>query len=447
MEAAPSADADELVGVASSCDPRSSGRRLGRSRVGQTATDVLVLDASMRQALVATRALGRAGFRVGTAESPELAVNSGRVPTFKSRWSAAQTILPGGVSAPDTYAARVLELALEQGASVVIPASDGSIAALQPWRSKFDGEGVTIALAADEALLVANDKQLTLLAAVGLGIATPTTVAIEEREEVVTALRGICYPAVVKPTRSWVRIGDRARRVIPKLVVDETEAIDYVDYLKVHGSTAIVQQWLPGRREAVNLMFSDGQVQAAIAQLALRTAPPLGGVNVVRETIPMPEDLRIAAVELVESLQLEGYSEVEFRRDAAGRPYLMEINARLTGGIELATRAGINFPEMVWQWASGREVVAQHGYRTGVRMRFLAGDCEWLWQNIKYPNRPDGVPPFRAAATFAREFLRRQGYDYVDFGDLRPALAAARRSVDGTYRRSRERIRGASSRR
>src|ERR1700722_5276931 len=59
-----------------------------------TRTDALVIDASMRQALIAARALGRSGLRVGAAESPDVCDPRFRVPTFASRWSAWNSALP-----------------------------------------------------------------------------------------------------------------------------------------------------------------------------------------------------------------------------------------------------------------------------------------------------------------------------------------------------------------
>jgi hypothetical protein len=186
----------------------------------------------------------------------------------------------------------------------------------------------------------------------------------------------------------------------------------------------VVQQWVGGQREEIDLFYADGRVWAELAQVAHRTNPVLGGVSVVRETIPMAPELRSSAVSLVQSLDLEGYSGVEFRRDDSGRPVLMEINARLTGGMELAGRAGVDFPTLLWRWAAGEPLVPAPGYRTGVRMRLLSGDFDWLWENLKHRDRPDGVPPSRAAGLFAREFFRRQAYDYLDRRDLRPALVA-----------------------
>jgi predicted ATP-grasp superfamily ATP-dependent carboligase len=286
-------------------------------------------------------------------------------------------------------------------------------------------------------MTVANDKERTLAVAHQLGIPGPRSVSIKGPDDVQAALAEVGLPAVIKPTESWSRRASTSVRVNARAVVSDAEAHGYVEELSRLGSSAIVQQWVGGLRESVNLMYARGKVRAAIAQVAYRTAPVLGGVSVIRETIPMRDELWVPAISLIEALGLEGYSEVEFRRDSAGRLLIMEINARLTAGIELATRAGVDFPLMVWRWATGQPITIQSGYRTGVRMRFLPGDLEWLWENMKCRQRPDSVPPARATLVFAREFLRRQAYDYVDRRDVKPALLASALEVAEICHRAR----------
>jgi FAD-dependent urate hydroxylase len=186
-----------------------------------------------------------------------------------------------------------------------------------------------------------------------------------------------------------------------------------------------VQELLSGSREAVSVFYANGRVWASFAQVAHRTTPVLGGLNVLRETIPMPVELESAALELVRNFDLEGYSEIEFRRDAEGRPHLMEINARLTGSLELGVRSGVPFPALLWRWAAGEPLSPVLGYREGVKMRYLKGDMKWLWENlVTRGGRPDGVPPRKAVTVFATDFFRRQTYDYMDKRDLGPAFAA-----------------------
>jgi predicted ATP-grasp superfamily ATP-dependent carboligase len=426
-----SQDRSELP--AERCSPVSL--TVGPPAVRVPGTDALVVDASMRQALVATRSFGRFGLQVVTAESPDLPHSYRQLPTFASRWSSWNEMLPSYHGDPDIYARSVLTMADQHRAKVVVPSTDGSIAALRPWRSHFERQGAALALARDSALTIANDKQRTLDLASGLGIPGPRTLPIASVDEVRSTLGEIGYPAVIKPTKSWVSDKSESGRVTARVVVDEQEAIASIEELTGLGSEVVVQQWIGGRRDAVNLFYADGRVRAAIAQVAYRTAPVLGGVSVVRETIPMPDDLLSPASSLVEALNLEGYSEIEFRRDSRGRPLVMEINARLTAGIELAIRGGVDFPTMAWCWAAKEPVPTCSGYRTGVRMRFLSADLEWLWENFKHQGRPDSVSRRVATGIFARDFFRRQAYDYVDRGDLKPTLVAVALHLDQVRRR------------
>lgn len=313
---------------------------------------------------------------------------------------------------------------------------DGSIAALRPWRSCFELRGAGLALASDTALDVANDKRRTLAAAAELGIPHPRTVPISSLEDIPAALNEVGYPAIIKPTISWVSNTDNATRVISRAVLNESEARSYVQRLNDVGSSAVAQEMAVGRREAVSVFYAQGKVWATFAQVAYRTTPALGGVAVVREGISMPADLESAALALVHSLDLEGYSEVEFRRDATGRPLLMEINARLSGSLEVAVRSGVPFPALLWKWAAAEPLSPVSGYRPGVRMRYLKGDVKWLWENVESRGRrPDGVPPKAAITTFARGFAHRQSYDYLDRRDLGPAFSALAGNVSLAWRK------------
>ena len=403
--------------------------------------DALVLDGLARQALVTTRTLGRRGLRVATAECSDLCDSRFGVPTFASRWSVQTNRLPSYHDDPTAYAQAVIDLASAHPTRVVIPSMDGSVAALRSWRSCFEKHDVALALASEAALDAANDKKQTLAAAAELGIPCPRTIAIECAGDTAAALAEVGYPAVIKPTQSWVSNAECATRVVSKVVLDESEAVRYVEQLIALGGSPVIQQMANGPREAVSVFYAKGKVWATFAQVAYRTTPVLGGVSVVREGIPMPADLEWAALALVRNLELEGCCEVEFRRDAAGCPLLMEINARLSGSIEVATRSGVPFPALIWQWAAGEPITAVPGYQSGIKMRYLKGDMKWLWENIESRGRhPDGVSPQTAIATFARDFLHRQSYDYMDRHDLGPAVAAlagnvnlARRKLSRTH--------------
>src|SRR5262249_57229778 len=99
-----------------------------------------------------------------------------------------------------------------------------------------------------------------------------------------------------------------------------------------------------------------------------------------------------AAARLVDAMELEGYAEIEFRRDAAGRAALMEVNPRLSASVEIAVRAGVDFPLLLHRWASGASLAASNGYRVGLRMRWLGGDLRLLAEAAAHGGRARGGP-------------------------------------------------------
>jgi hypothetical protein len=102
----------------------------------------------------------------------------------------------------------------------------------------------------------------------------------------------------------------------------------------------------------------------------------------------------------------------------------MEINPRLSASVEIAIRAGIDFPRLLYEWAITGTAARVPGYRSGVRMRWLGGDIRWLRDTLAAQGRPEALPARRALADFLGDFRRRAAYDYVDRSDPRPVARA-----------------------
>jgi predicted ATP-grasp superfamily ATP-dependent carboligase len=382
--------------------------------------DALILDASYKQSLSSARKLGQAGLRVALGESEDKCGAPRWLPAFRSRYSVCNVTLPSYVDAPDAFAGRVVDFVRAHRVRVVIPAGDATITAMAPRRAELAGLGCTLALAPDGALRIANDKARTLEVADRLGIAYPKSVKIGGLAELSTAVAAFGFPFVLKPTMSWT--GKSAQRVVPVEVVNEEEARAATTRFLEAGAGVIAQEWVGGRREGVSLFIARGETLASCGHVAHRTDPPLGGVSIMRESIAVPDEVLSASVRLATAIGIEGPCEVEFRRDFAGRPLLMEINARLAGTLENALRSGVNLPLMTWQWASGQPVERAGQVRTGVRTRWLQGDIRWLCENQGRIGRPDSVSRRRSIWLFASEFARTRHYDYWDWRDPSPAV-------------------------
>jgi predicted ATP-grasp superfamily ATP-dependent carboligase len=383
--------------------------------------DILILDGSHKHSLTTARSLARAGLRVALGESVGQYRPHHEPPGFHSRYCARALVLPDYMTQPGEYVAAVLAFVREHRVRVVLPVGDANITLLAPRRGQFTKLGCMLAVASDAALEIANDKIRTLEVASKLDIAYPKSVQVTGVEDLRAAEAQFGYPFVLKPTVSWT--GASANRAVPLEVINEAEATEALTRFLGTGCEVLAQQLATGRREGVSLFIVNGELVAYCGCAALRTTPPLGGVSAMRESIPVPPELLDAAVSLATAIGVEGPSEVEFRRDASGRPLLMEINARLAGTLENAIHSGVDFPLMIWQWGIGQTIEPVKSYRTGVRTRWLAGDLRWLWDGVMQAGRPDSVSPAHGLWTFTSEFFRTRHYDFVDRRDMRPALA------------------------
>jgi predicted ATP-grasp superfamily ATP-dependent carboligase len=394
--------------------------------------DALIVDAGLRQSLVAVRSLGRSGLSVAALGA------TADAPAFRSRWCQAHDVChePEGTDDYGDYLDRLLVVA---PARVLIPSSDATVALLRRHRAHLERR-TRLALASEPALAVAVSKDRTLAIAQRLGIAVPRQVIAHSVRDLPMALREVGLPAVVKPDESW-QAGGRCRQVCA-LVTTVDEARCAVETLTAYGVKALVQQFLTGRREAVSFVYSHGRMHARFAQVAVRTCPPLGGESVLRQSIPLSSASTEQAEELVRTIGLEGYSEVEFRYSASGVPHLMEVNPRLSASVEVAVRAGVDFPRLLYQWARGSRIDAVRTYRAGVWMRNLAGDIMTTCAAFRERGRPTMPGPARAMLDFGLTFLRPMAYDGLDWSDLRPAVAATRSFARNLGRRLSFTIRG-----
>jgi predicted ATP-grasp superfamily ATP-dependent carboligase len=401
-----------------------------RSQKRELIYDAVVLDAQLRQSLTTVRSLGRRGKRVAALTTVSSLEKSKHVPTFSSRWCQTSSIVPAYEQHAESFLACLREFLDHTKARVLISSSDEGIEVLRANRAEIERRGTHLAIASEASLAIAIRKDRTLAIAEQLGLHIPKGVLLSGVSEVSGALHEIGLPAVVKPTESWLWTKQGGVRLTCKLVTTREEAHLAVQALTQYGGTVLLQQFLSGRQESVSLLYANGEVYARFAQWTKRTHPQLGGVSTFRQSIALPDDINVQAERLVREIDLEGYSQVQFRRDDVGKPYLMEINPRMTSGLEIAFRAGIDFPYLLYQWANQEHIDHIDGYRSGVRMRYLEGDLLTTLQTFAQRGRPGVTPPAKALAEFVATFFVPTGYDYFDWQDLRPAWSAAGETID-----------------
>lgn len=407
-------EGNTLLQVADSIE---SHTRALQSENRQVMHDALVLDAILRQSLATVRSLGSRKLRVAALGNAD-----GRA-TFSSRWCQQAFVCPAE-EGTDEYLHYVEQALDRTGARVLITSSDATIALIRRYRERL-GRRVRVALADESALSIAISKERTLEIARRLGIHTPRAMRVETESDIGAALREVGLPAVVKPVESWVGDEHHGERLASRLVTTPEEARCAVEELTRSGNPTLFQQFLSGRRESLTFLYANGTIYARFAQWGKRTQPPLGGQSVLGQSIAFPQDIGDQGERLVREINLEGVSHIEFRRDSTGVPYLMEINPRLAASTELAVRSGVDFPYLLYQWASGEKIDTVTSYRVGVWLRDLTNDLAATVAAVKQHGRPGVTPPARAIFGFVATFFMPVHYYYIDRRDPRPALAGA----------------------
>jgi predicted ATP-grasp superfamily ATP-dependent carboligase len=175
--------------------------------------------------------------------------------------------------------------------------------------------------------------------------------------------------------------------------------------------------------------MNEGMQLAMFAHRRIREKPPSGGVSVLRESIPLEKVLVDPALRLLQHVRWHGVAMVEFKVDrATNMPILMEINGRFWGSLQLAIDAGMNFPWLLFQLAAGQAVVPpDHGYRCGIKSRWLLGDLDHLLIRLRKPDAALNLPPgspskWQCVRDFAKCFNRDTFYEIEKLGDMHPFL-------------------------
>ena len=376
------------------------------------AFDALVLDGGFRSGLAVTRSLGRAGCRLAV-EGPS------RV--LRSRYAAEHVALPDPRQGLEGFTSALLAWLRSHPADAVMTSSDWGVAALASARGEL--ERLTApAIASPEALTVATSKERTLAAAHEAGIRVPRALKVATAEEAVEAAAELGLPCVLKPDRSWRETAEGGgERVAARFLANGEAARREAKRLVQPGAPALVQEFVSGGNESIQLFRREGRITARSAVAASRTWPPLGGSYVMRVSMLPPEDSLRYAERLVSEIGLDGFSEVEFRRHADGRAVLMEVNPRFVLSLELPIRAGVDFARMQLEWARGGTPPEPGRYRTGVRLSWLGGELKLLAGSALGAYEPS-EPPGAALRSFLRDYTPPPRIDGVELRDPRPSL-------------------------
>ena len=392
---------------------------------------VLITDGDTRQALAATRSLGRAGHSV--------VVVADRLPCLAgvSRFASAAEACPSGTMEPGCFGATISTLARAQRIDVVLPMTEISTLLLTRERGLLP-PNCSLPFPSYEAVRLASNKADVLELASGVGIPFPVTRIVRSVTDAPAIGDSPAFPVVVKPACSRVLTPTGWISNSVSYAANPAELGSLLSSLPPESYPVLLQERIQGPGVGIFLLFDRGRTVAQFSHRRVREKPPSGGVSVLCESAPIDQTVTSQAEALLQRLEWHGPAMVEFKRDARdGALRLMEINGRFWGSLQLAIDAGVDFPALLLDVAKGMAPARVPSYRSGARSRWLAGDLDALLLTLlKGRNQlklPAGHPgKLLSLWNFLHLWGRDTRYEVERWDDLRPAALEWRRRLGGS---------------
>lgn len=370
---------------------------------------ILVFDSAQRSALSATRSLGkRADCKIINCDSTSEALAG------ISKFSDEYLQHPDPIKHQQEFVEWVKKVIDEYQVTCLFPLTEIVSRILI---SNRDTLPCALPFPSLEKVLTLSDKNNLMQLADSLNLPIPETTYYENAHFL--SKSSLDYPCVVKPSLSRVLINEEwvmTQVVIVKSEQELRQALEEHSYL--FSIPFMTQSFIEGYGAGIFAYYQNGKSKAFFSHKRIREKPPQGGVSVLCESVAVETNLLNVAKQLLDSVEWHGVAMVEFRVSKNGTPYLMEVNTRLWGSLQLSIDSGVDFPSLLLDGEAG-EVCEVHSYETGVQLRWLLGDLDSLYIKLKSPEYSN-KEKINAFVQFFIPRFRRRNHEINRLSDMKP---------------------------
>jgi predicted ATP-grasp superfamily ATP-dependent carboligase len=381
-------------------------------------SNILVLDANQRSALAAIRSLGRRGMRVIAGDHIMPALGAA------SKYAAASIQYPDPAVSASRFIEEIATAVRRLDVDTVLPATDLTtmLLASQPERI----HPARLAAPSPASYEALTDKRALLELAASVEVRTPETRVARTAREIREAAEVFGYPLVLKPARSRYTKGDQVISTSVGIISTPSGLDAGLARLpNPEDVPCLVQRFVPGHGAGIFALWGPDGPRAWFAHRRVREKPPSGGVSVLSESVSVDPAMQAMAARLLSASNWLGVAMIEFRVTPEGAPYLMEVNGRLWGSLQLAIDCGVDFPWLLLQMLNESPAAPPPTYTRGRRLRWVLGDLDNLILQLRSGER--ALTKLGVTGTFLRSFIdpkvRQEVFRWSDPG---PALREAR---------------------
>ena len=277
-----------------------------------------------------------------------------------------------------TYVDELLNICKKEKIDVIIPVMSAELPALVANKYKFEELGTVVSVSNLKSIEIANNKLRLYEYMRENGIEIPRFCSVNSIKELDEAFSYVGYPEIAVCIKATELSGSRGIRIIDPsksrfdILFGEKPNSFYISYEELKTILSekpvipemMVMEALPGDEFSIDLLADHGK----ILYMAARES------NSITASIPMEATLfhNEAAYEIskriIESLELDGNADLDFKYDRNGKPVLMEINPRVAATMEIFMQGGMNLPYLRVKQLLG-EKLPECKIETGIKMK------------------------------------------------------------------------------
>ncbi|MBK9413389.1 MAG: carboxylate--amine ligase [Bacteroidetes bacterium] len=318
---------------------------------------ILILDAQNQNTLAIVRHLGEKGYFVNVAGSKSASLS------FYSKYVVKKIILPDPKKNGKKYIDALIKELSENKYDVLMPVGFKSYQLCAESQNEIR-KYTHLVVTSYSNIELASDKVLTYQLARSLNVPCPVTYQIEAANNFKD--KEIIFPVVIKaPFESGKNIVEYA--------YNPNQAVEIFSKMKssLNGVSPIVQKYVSGDGYGFFAYYKDGKCIKYFMHHRIREYPVTGGASVCAESFS-DDKLKETGMLLLDHLKWNGVAMVEFKKDNTdGKYYLMEINPKFWGSLELALCSGVDFPEYIIMEQRGEVIPAINLYKEKVVFQWI----------------------------------------------------------------------------
>lgn len=335
---------------------------------------VLVTNAHSRIAYCCIRALAEQGHTVIAGDFVPLAMS------FYSKYVSERFRYPSPYKDPAAFLEYVLEVASNHAVQFILPIHEETFI-FSKFYNKIPKD-IRVTVPAYKNILTVHNKDRLSQKAVELGVPTPIDHIVKNKEELDLCLDKIDYSVVLKPRQGGGNYG--IKFVHEPAHIKET-FLTLIEEHKLNFEQVQIQQYVqPAEKYSQVMIFANGKIKAKFTDKHIRDYPARGGAGCLRVSTRFPE-IEQYTEELLNNLNWHGIAEAEYIVDEnEHKPYLIEINPRIWGGVNSAISSGLNIPDLLLKIAYNGPITEKDTfYKPDIKTRWLIGDLQTLFSQLK----------------------------------------------------------------